>query len=66
MICITIEGPQGSGKTLIGDLIVKTLGNKRMPYAKSSPNISRVFGDGVEVRGLGPEDILIVEKHTKE
>ena len=64
MIRITIEGPQGSGKTQIGDLIIRTYNRQNKFGIGTFTTVFRHFENTVDTERMAAEDILIIEKQT--
>ena len=65
MIRITIEGPQGSGKSLISQAITAAFNGQRRPYGKRNTVVYTHYeGDKINTDRMNEEDILIIEKQT--
>ena len=65
MITITIEGPQGSGKSVLADIIEEKVSRIRLPYQQDTyKNKVRIF-DGIKVPKKPNCDIAIIIKQDE-
>ena len=65
MITITIEGPQGSGKSILSEIIEERVSRIRLPYQQDIyKNKLRIF-DGIKVPKKPNCDVLIIVKQEK-
>lgn len=60
MITVTIEGPQGSGKSKIGNALIKTLVSLELRFMYLEE-----ITDNAMIRYKNNIDVLIVEKQSK-
>ena len=66
MVKVTVEGPQGSGKTQIAFNIMMALGGLRLPY--SNKHLSVELFDDENLKTPKPKkntDVVIYTKQTK-
>lgn len=66
MVRVIVKGPQGSGKSVIREIIEKALIGQRFPHRDRPLKIYRHFhGDGICIVP-SDTDVLIIEKQTKK
>ncbi len=66
MITITIEGPQGSGKSILADIIEGSISRIRLPYQQDTyKNKVKIF-DGIKIpKKLNCDIAIIIEQEKK-